>query len=65
LGKQLNSILTSLDGIMRVAPNVQRNQSQMVLAIDVHANRMLMLHWLGYIFKISCGGLMLFCLAHL
>jgi hypothetical protein len=44
LGKQLNSILTSLDGIMRAAPNVQRHQSQMVLAIDVHVDMMLMLH---------------------
>jgi len=47
LGKQLNSILISLDGIMRVAQNVQRHQSQMVLAIDVHADKMLMLHWLS------------------
>jgi len=27
LGKQLNSIITSLHGIMRVAPNVRRHQS--------------------------------------
>jgi len=27
LGKQLNLILTSLDGVMRIAPNVQRPQS--------------------------------------
>ena len=43
-GKQLNSILTSLDGIMRVAPNVRRHQCQMVLAIDAHAGVMLNFH---------------------
>jgi len=37
-GKQLNSILTSLDDIMRVAPNVR------VLAIDAHAGVMLNFH---------------------
>ncbi|RHN68921.1 hypothetical protein MtrunA17_Chr3g0119201 [Medicago truncatula] len=40
-GKQLNSIITSLDGIMRVASNVRRHQCQMVLAIDAHAGAML------------------------
>jgi hypothetical protein len=40
-GKQVNSILTSLDCIMRVAPNVRRHQCQMVLAIDAHAGVML------------------------
>jgi len=44
LGKQLNSILTNVDGIMRVAPNVRMHQSQMVLAIDVHAGVMLNIH---------------------
>ncbi|KEH27220.1 hypothetical protein MTR_6g088820 [Medicago truncatula] len=44
LEKQLNSILTSLDGIMRVAPNVRRHQCQMVLAIDAHAGVMLNFH---------------------
>nr|ABN05963.1 hypothetical protein MtrDRAFT_AC149134g27v2 [Medicago truncatula] len=44
LEKQLNSILTSLDGIMRVAPNVRRHQCQMVLAIDAHAGMMLNFH---------------------
>jgi len=43
-GKQLNSILTSLDDIMRVAPNVRRYQCQMVLAIDAHAGVMLNFH---------------------
>jgi len=43
-GKQLNSILTSLDGIMRVTPNVQRHQCQMVLAIDAHVGVMLNFH---------------------
>jgi len=43
-GKQLNSILTSLDGIMRVAPNVRRHQCQMMLAIDAHAEVMLNFH---------------------
>jgi len=43
-GKQLNSILTSLDGIMRVTPNVRRHQCQMVLAIDAHAGVMLNFH---------------------
>jgi len=38
LGKQLNSIITSLDCIMRVAPK------QMVLAIDVHAGVMFYFH---------------------
>jgi phage-related protein len=42
--KQLNSIITSLDDIMRVAQNVRRQQCQMVLAIDAHAGVMLNLH---------------------
>jgi len=43
-GKQLNSILISLDGIMKVAPNVRKHQCQMVLAIDAHAGVMLNFH---------------------
>jgi len=43
-GKQLNSSLAGLDGIMRVAPNVRRHQCQMVLAIDAHAGVMLNFH---------------------
>jgi len=43
-GKQLNSIIASLDGIMRVAPNVRIHQCQMVLAIDAHARMMLNFH---------------------
>jgi len=42
--KQLNSIIISLDGIMRVASNVRRCQCQMVLAIDAHAGVMLNFH---------------------
>jgi len=42
--KQLNSIITSFDGIMRVAPNVRRHQFQMVLAVDAHAGVMLNFH---------------------
>ncbi|KEH25358.1 hypothetical protein MTR_6g018740 [Medicago truncatula] len=36
-GRQLNSILTSLDCILRVAPNVRRHQCQIVLAIYANA----------------------------
>jgi len=43
-GKQLNSILISLDDIMRVAPNVRRHQYQMVLAIEAHAGVMFNFH---------------------
>ena len=43
-GKQLNSILTSFDCIIRVAPNVRRHQCQMVLVIDAHAGVMLNFH---------------------
>jgi len=33
-----------MDGIMRVAPNVRRHQSQVVLAIDAHERVMLNFH---------------------
>jgi len=54
LGERTSLILTSLAGTMRVVLNVQDLGDQMVLAIDVDVERMLMFRLQGCLFERLC-----------
>lgn len=64
MAQQASLILIDLAGTMKAAPNAQKLQGQVVLAISVHVERMSKFRWQGCVAKLLCDSLIILVLAY-